>query len=65
MMDKYQRNFIISRFAQASGKVFLLGRWDDDFEIADPYRKSTEFFEYVYSKIEDNCNHWYEKLIRK
>jgi protein-tyrosine phosphatase len=62
VMEKDQRKFIISRYPQASGKVFLLGCWDGDLEITDPYRKSTEVFEYVYSKIEKSCLLWCEKI---
>lgn len=62
VMEIEQRKFIIKKYPQASGKVFLLGKWNDELEIADPYKKSTEVFVAIFNKIEESCNCWYERL---
>lgn len=53
----------ISRIApEARGKTMLLGHWSGQKEIPDPYRKSREAFESVYSLIEEACGRWAKKL---
>lgn len=43
---------------QASGKVFLLGKWRDGREIPDPYRQQRPAFEHAYRQIEDCVASW-------
>lgn len=53
----------ITRLApEARGKTFLLGQWNNNEEIPDPYKKSEEAFEHVYKLIADNCALWSQKL---
>lgn len=43
---------------QVSGKAFLLGKWNGDREIHDPYRQRRPAFEHVYGQIEDCVASW-------
>ncbi len=44
------------------GKVMLFGHWDSEREIPDPYRKSREAFEAVYTLLERSARQWAQAL---
>lgn len=44
------------------GKVMLFGHWDNEREIPDPYRKSREAFEAVYTLLERSARQWAQAL---
>ncbi|QFH72166.1 low molecular weight protein-tyrosine-phosphatase Wzb [Enterobacter sp. E76] len=44
------------------GKVMLFGHWDEAREIPDPYRKSAEAFEAVYTMLDDSARRWAQAL---
>lgn len=53
----------IGRIApEARGKTMLFGKWLEQREIPDPYRKSEEAFSLVYQLIEQAGLRWVEKL---
>ncbi|MEO7050249.1 MAG: low molecular weight protein-tyrosine-phosphatase [Rhodanobacter sp.] len=41
-----------------SGKVFLLGKWQGDTVISDPFRHGREEFEHIYQLIEQGVASW-------
>lgn len=43
---------------QASGKTFLLGKWQQDREIPDPYRQQRPAFEHVYKLMAEGVESW-------
>lgn len=43
---------------EALGKAFLLGKWNDDFEIPDPYRQQRPAFEHVYRLMAEGVESW-------
>ena len=47
---------------QARGKIFLLGRWDGDTEVPDPYAKGPEAFGESYALIERLLSQWRRQL---
>lgn len=47
---------------QARGKTFLLGRWDGDCEVPDPYGKPREAFDEAYALIERLLSAWRRHL---
>lgn len=47
---------------EASGKTFLLGKWQQDREIADPYRQHRAAFEHVYVQMAEGVNSWARHL---
>jgi protein-tyrosine phosphatase len=53
---------LYARYPEVRGKVFLLGKWIDNAEISDPYRKSDEAFIHVYNLIERACHAWLKYL---
>lgn len=44
------------------GKVMLFGHWDGELEIPDPYRKSREAFEAVYTLLDRSARQWAQAL---
>lgn len=51
---------VLEMVPEIRGKVFLLGKWADDREVPDPYRKSEEMFAEVYELIDRCCDRWAE-----
>lgn len=43
---------------QASGKTFLLGKWQQEREIPDPYRQQRPAFEHVYKLMAEGVESW-------
>ncbi len=53
----------ISKIApQVGGKTFLLGKWSDNQPVPDPYRKSREAFEHVYTLLDQFTDDWLKYL---
>nr|WP_301295415.1 low molecular weight protein-tyrosine-phosphatase [Pseudomonas nitroreducens] len=44
------------------GKTFLLGKWQSDRDIPDPYRRGTAAFEHAYALIEEGATAWSQRL---
>ncbi|MBB4866415.1 protein-tyrosine phosphatase [Pseudomonas nitritireducens] len=47
---------------QSRGKTFLLGKWQNDREIPDPYRQGSAAFEHAYALIEEAVSSWSKYL---
>lgn len=62
VMEVFQQQRLMKEYPAASGKVMLLGKWLDNLEINDPYRKSSEAFALVFKQIESACKLWSDKL---
>jgi len=62
VMENRHLDDLCSRFPEARGKTFLLGKWIGDKEIPDPYRQSQEAFEHVYALIDSACSAWQKYL---
>ncbi|GEK09929.1 low molecular weight phosphotyrosine protein phosphatase [Pseudoalteromonas sp. McH1-7] len=62
VMEHRHLDDLCSRYPQARGKTFLLGKWIGDKEIPDPYRQSKEAFEHVYQLIDSACGAWQQYL---
>ena len=58
VMENHHKKLICDLYPFSTGKVFLLGRWLDDPEIIDPYKKSIDMFRAIYEKIDQSCRHW-------
>ncbi len=53
----------ILRFApEARGKVFLLGKWQKEREIDDPYRKGEAAFMLAYEQILEGTRAWATRI---
>lgn len=62
VMEQRHLNDVHSRYPEARGKTFLLGKWINNAEIPDPYRQSKEAFEHVYALIDSACSAWQKYL---
>ena len=62
VMEQRHLDDLHSCYPEARGKTFLLGKWLDNQDIPDPYRKSQEAFEHVYALIESACSAWQKYL---
>ncbi len=62
VMEKGHKNYIGARFPASLGKVHLLGRWQEERDIADPYKKSQAFFDQVLEQVAEGVDAWVERL---
>ncbi|MEB3733221.1 low molecular weight protein-tyrosine-phosphatase [Halopseudomonas pachastrellae] len=53
---------ILSIAPEARGKTFLLGKWQSDKAIPDPYRQQRPAFEHVYKLISEGTASWSKHL---
>ncbi|MEE3660430.1 protein tyrosine phosphatase [Brenneria sp. g21c3] len=64
VMEKGHIDAVARKVPEVRGKTMLFGHWFDQQEIADPYRKSREAFEFVYSQLEQSAQKWVQALSR-
>ncbi|ART81793.1 protein tyrosine phosphatase [Oceanisphaera profunda] len=64
VMEQGHKESITRLAPEARGKTFLLGQWNSNQEIPDPYKKSEEAFQHVYQLIANNSKLWAEKLAK-
>ena len=64
VMEHQHINAILSLAPAARGKIFLLGKWQDDREIKDPYRQGKPAFLHAYALIESAVHAWAKRLAR-
>jgi protein-tyrosine phosphatase len=58
VMEKKHLRRINEIAPEASGKSFLLGKWNNEFEIPDPYRQQRPAFEHVYRLMAEGVDSW-------
>ncbi|WP_223454439.1 low molecular weight protein-tyrosine-phosphatase [Pseudomonas sp. GL-RE-19] len=64
VMEKRHIGDVLSIAPEARGKVFLLGKWQDNREISDPYREGKPAFAHAYALIEEAVHAWVQRLVR-
>ncbi|HEV8694732.1 MAG TPA: low molecular weight phosphotyrosine protein phosphatase, partial [Lysobacter sp.] len=57
-MERSHTDFIRAFAPAATGKTFLLGRWQGGFEIPDPFGKPQESFDHVYRMVDLAIHRW-------
>ena len=57
-MDKRQRAALLALAPWARSKVVLLGKWQGDVEIPDPYRRQRSAFDHAYQLIDSAIGSW-------
>ncbi|MFJ4249677.1 protein tyrosine phosphatase [Pseudomonas helmanticensis] len=62
VMEKQHVNQVLKIAAHARGKVFLLGKWQSEREIQDPYRQGQAAFIHAHALIEDAVSSWAQRL---
>ena len=61
-MEQKHVEIIHSKFPEARGKVHLIGKWNDDQEIPDPYKRDKAAFELAAVLIESGLDAWQQKM---
>jgi protein-tyrosine phosphatase len=64
VMEKQHVNQVLKIASHARGKVFLLGKWQNEREIQDPYRQGKAAFIHAHALIEDAVSSWAQRLGR-
>jgi protein-tyrosine phosphatase len=61
-MEQRQREHILRIAPESTGKTLLFGKWLDEREIPDPFRRSREAYEQVYRILAEAAAAWAERL---
>jgi len=64
VMEQRHITGVLNIAPEARGKIFLLGKWQDNREIGDPYRQSKAAFVHTYALIEEAVHAWAQRLAR-
>jgi protein-tyrosine phosphatase len=64
VMEKEHVQGVLKIASHARGKVFLLGKWQSEREIKDPYRQGKAAFVHAHALIEDAVCSWAQRLGR-
>ncbi|WP_085584501.1 MULTISPECIES: low molecular weight protein-tyrosine-phosphatase [unclassified Pseudomonas] len=64
VMEKEHVKQVLKIASHARGKVFLLGKWQSEREIPDPYRQGKAAFIHAHALIEDAVCSWAQRLGR-
>ncbi|MCJ7959737.1 protein-tyrosine phosphatase [Pseudomonas lurida] len=64
VMEQRHIDGVLNLAPEARGKVFLLGKWQHDREITDPYRQGKPAFVQAYALIEQAAQAWAQHLAR-
>ncbi len=64
VMERCHMNVVLEIAPEARGKIFLLGKWQDNREISDPYRQGKPAFVHAYTLIEEAVHAWALRLER-
>lgn len=58
VMERKHLRVISDQAPEASGKTFLLGKWQADRDVPDPYRQQRPAFEHVYRLMTEGVESW-------
>lgn len=61
-MEKKHIDIIHSKYPESRGKVYLIGKWLDNQEVPDPYRKEKKAFISAFDLIEAGLEAWQKKI---
>lgn len=61
-LDRGHLRWITANFPHARGRVFLLGHWNNEAEVPDPYGSSVENFREGYELIRLYTRSWLPRL---
>lgn len=62
VMDYTHLGWIHAQFPETRGKIFLLGHWNGEAEVDDPFRRDEAFFRRVFDEIRAYCDSWSGRL---
>ena len=58
LMEHQQMHSVLKLAPEVRGKTFLIGKWQQDLEIADPYRRPKLAFEQTYEQLSRCVDDW-------
>jgi len=58
LMEQRQMRSVLKLAPEVRGKTFLIGKWQHDLEIADPYRRPQLAFEQTYEYLSRCVDDW-------
>ncbi|WP_338922373.1 low molecular weight protein-tyrosine-phosphatase [Pseudomonas silesiensis] len=61
-MEQGHVDAIIKMAPEVRGKTFLLGKWQNNQEISDPYRQQKDAFDHVFQLMTQGVDSWSKKL---
>lgn len=61
-LDSTHSDWITRRFPQYRGKVHKLGKWQQDSDVPDPYRRPKNVFESVHAQMASMVADWAARL---
>jgi len=61
-MEQRHVDAIQNKFPESRGKVHLIGKWNNNQEVPDPYKKDKAAFQLASSMIETGIESWSKKL---
>jgi protein-tyrosine phosphatase len=62
VMQRAHLSTLARRSPHAVGRTFLLGKWQDEREVPDPYRQQRPAFEHAYRLIDEGVDSWLRRL---
>ena len=62
VMDRRQMSAVHAQVPHARGKTFLLGRWQKDAAVPDPYGKPRAAFEHAFTMIDTAVDSWLSRF---
>lgn len=62
VMEQRQREYLLRMAPESAGKALLFGKWLEEREIPDPYRRSREAYEQVHRVLTEAAAAWAERL---
>lgn len=62
VMSRRHRNEIAARWPHLSGKTMLLGHFETDKEIPDPYRRGQSMHLRAVEMIKESCDLWAQQI---
>ena len=61
-MERSHTASIVRMAPEVSGKVFMLGKWQSEIDIPDPFRQPRSAFDLAYRMIEKGVGSWLHYL---
>ncbi|TNV21253.1 protein tyrosine phosphatase [Buttiauxella sp. B2] len=58
VMENSHLERIKKSYPEVSGKTMLFGHWQNQLEIGDPYKKSREMYQLVYTQLAQSTARW-------
>jgi protein-tyrosine phosphatase len=62
VMDRRHASAVHAQVPHARGKTFLLGRWQNEAAVPDPYGKPRAVFEQAFTMIDTAVNSWLSRF---